>query len=145
MIWDAIAPIMASQQSNYHPGHNGSKVAIRSFPPYILNREVWLPFISTVCGTHWGLVTLYGDLYRIPHQADTTLGLTGPPVSQLATCLTVPSNYLNWYWLIISKVLMVPSNYLNSYWLIISKVLWHSLEGIVIRRLEDTNEWNKIQ
>ena len=35
--------------------------------------------------------------------------------------------------------LTAPSHYLNQCWLIISKVLWHSLEGIIMRRSEDTN------
>ena len=33
-----------------------------------------------------------------------------------------------------------PSHYLNQCWLIISKVLWHSSEGIIMRRSEDTNQ-----
>ena len=41
--------------------------------------------------------------------------------------------------------LMAPSHYLNQRWLIISKVLWHSLEGIILRRSEDTNQYNKIE
>ena len=32
------------------------------------------------------------------------------------------------------------SHYLNQCWLIISKVLWHSSEGIIMRRSEDTNQ-----
>ena len=36
--------------------------------------------------------------------------------------------------------LMAPSHYLNQCWFIISKVLWHSLEGIIMRRSEDTNQ-----
>ena len=41
--------------------------------------------------------------------------------------------------------LMAPSHYLNQYWLIISKVLWHSCEGIVMSRSEDTNQKNNIE
>ena len=41
--------------------------------------------------------------------------------------------------------LMAPSHYLNQCWLIINKVLWHSPEGIIMRRSEDTNQWNKIE
>ena len=36
--------------------------------------------------------------------------------------------------------LMAPSHYLSQCWLIISKVLCHSLEGIIMRRSEDTNQ-----
>ena len=36
--------------------------------------------------------------------------------------------------------LTAPSHYLNQCWLIISKVLWHSSEGIIMRRCEDTNQ-----
>ena len=36
--------------------------------------------------------------------------------------------------------LMAPSHYLNQCWLIISKVLWHSSEGDILRRSEDTNQ-----
>ena len=36
--------------------------------------------------------------------------------------------------------LMAPSHYLNQCWLIINKVLWHSSEGIIMRRSEDTNQ-----
>ena len=41
--------------------------------------------------------------------------------------------------------LMAPSHYLNQCWLIFSKVLWHSSEGIIIRRSEDTNQKIKIE
>ena len=41
--------------------------------------------------------------------------------------------------------LTAPSHYLHQSWLIISKVLWHSSEGIVIRRTEYTNQYNKIE
>ena len=37
------------------------------------------------------------------------------------------------------------SHYLNQCWLIISKILWHSFEGIIIRRSEDTSWQNKIE
>ena len=40
--------------------------------------------------------------------------------------------------------LTAPSHCLNQYWLIISLVLWHSSEGIIMRRSEDTNQLNKI-
>ena len=36
--------------------------------------------------------------------------------------------------------LTAPSHYPNQCWLIISKVLWHSLEGNIMRRSEDTNQ-----
>ena len=36
--------------------------------------------------------------------------------------------------------LTAPSHYLNQCWLIISKVLWHSSEGIIVIRSEDTNQ-----
>ena len=36
--------------------------------------------------------------------------------------------------------LTAQSHYLNQCWLIISKVLWHSSEGIIMRRSEDTNQ-----
>ena len=41
--------------------------------------------------------------------------------------------------------LMAPSLYLNQCWLIITKVLWHSSEGIIMRRPEDTIQQNKIE
>ena len=41
--------------------------------------------------------------------------------------------------------LTAPSHYLSQCWLIISKVLWHSSEDIIIRRFEDTNQYNKIE
>ena len=41
--------------------------------------------------------------------------------------------------------LTAPSHYLNQCWLIISKVLWHSSEGIIMKRSEDTNQQNKIE
>ena len=41
--------------------------------------------------------------------------------------------------------LKAPSNYLNQCWLIISKFLWHSSEGIIMRRSEDTNQKSKIE
>ena len=41
--------------------------------------------------------------------------------------------------------LTASSHYLNQCWLIISKVLWHSSEGIIMRRSEDTNQLNKIE
>ena len=41
--------------------------------------------------------------------------------------------------------LTAPSHYLNQCWLIISKVLRHSSEDIIIRRFEDTNQYNKIE
>ena len=41
--------------------------------------------------------------------------------------------------------LTAPSHYLNQCWLIISKVLWHSSEGIIMRRYEDTNQLNNIE
>ena len=36
--------------------------------------------------------------------------------------------------------LTAPSHYLNQCWLIISKVLWHSTDGIIIRRFEDISK-----
>ena len=41
--------------------------------------------------------------------------------------------------------LTAPSHYLNQCWLIISEVPWHSSMGIILRRCEDTNQWNKIE
>ena len=41
--------------------------------------------------------------------------------------------------------LTAPSHYLNQCWHVISKVLRHSSEGIIMRRSEDTNQWNKIE
>ena len=41
--------------------------------------------------------------------------------------------------------LTAPSHYLNQCWLIIIKVLWHSSEGIIMRRSKDTNQQNKIE
>ena len=49
---------------------------------------------------------------------------TGSTLAQVMTCyLMVTSHY-----------------YLNWCWLIISKLLWHSSEGIIMRRSEDTNQ-----
>ena len=39
--------------------------------------------------------------------------------------------------------LMAPSHYLNQCWLIIGEVPWHSSQGIILRRWEDTK--NKIE
>ena len=36
--------------------------------------------------------------------------------------------------------LTTPSHYLNQCWLIIHEVPWHSSQGIIIRRYEDTNQ-----
>ena len=36
--------------------------------------------------------------------------------------------------------LTAPSHYLNQSWLIISMVLWHSSEGIIMRKSEDTRQ-----
>ena len=41
--------------------------------------------------------------------------------------------------------LTAPNHYLNQCWLIINKVLWHSSQDIIIRRLEDTNQWSKAE
>ena len=41
--------------------------------------------------------------------------------------------------------LTAPSHYLHQCWLIISTFLWHSSEGIIMRRSEDTNQQNKIK
>ena len=40
---------------------------------------------------------------------------------------------------------MVHSNYLNQCWLIISTVPWHSSEGFIMRKYEDTNQWISIE
>ena len=40
--------------------------------------------------------------------------------------------------------LIAPSHYLNVCWLIISEVPWHSSQGIIMRRSEDTSQKNKI-
>ena len=61
--------------------------------------------------THWGLVTAIWQ-----QRSGSTLAQV------MACCLTAPSHYL------------------NQCWLIISKVLWHSSEGIVMRRSEETNQ-----
>ena len=65
--------------------------------------------------THCGLATPYGK------RSGSTLAHV------MVCCLTAPSHYL------------------NQCWLIISKVLWHSSEGIIMRRSEDTNQKNKIE
>ena len=39
--------------------------------------------------------------------------------------------------------LMAPSHYLNQCWLSILEVPWHSSGCIIIRRSEETNQWNK--
>ena len=36
--------------------------------------------------------------------------------------------------------LTAPSHYLNQWWLIISKVLWHSSEGIIVRRYQSVKQ-----
>ena len=41
--------------------------------------------------------------------------------------------------------LMAPSHYLNQCWLIISNVLWHSSEGIIIQRSQDTNQYTRLK
>ena len=45
----------------------------------------------------------------------------------------------------LAQVMMAPSQCLNQCWLIIRKVLWHSWKGIIMRRSEYTNRWNKIE
>ena len=41
--------------------------------------------------------------------------------------------------------LMAPSHYLSQCWLIISKVPWHSSLGIIIRRSEVIDQWNRVE
>ena len=41
--------------------------------------------------------------------------------------------------------LTAPSHYLNQCWLMIREVPWHSSGCIIIRRSEETNQWNKIE
>ena len=41
--------------------------------------------------------------------------------------------------------LMAPTHYLNQCWLTMNKVLWHSYEGIIIRRSEDTNHKTRLK
>ena len=41
---------------------------------------------------------------------------------------------------IMACCLTAPSHYLNQCWLIISEVPWHSSQGIIRRRCEDTNQ-----
>ena len=91
---------------------------------------------------------LYGDITL------TLCGLAMQYASwiwvNIGSCLMAPSHYLNWCWLIISKVqwhssgdaiwhhgsgstlvqcLMAPSHYLNQYSFIMSKLQGHSSEG----------------
>ena len=37
------------------------------------------------------------------------------------------------------------SHYLSQCWLIIGEVPWHSSQGIIIRRCEDSDQWKKIE
>ena len=46
---------------------------------------------------------------------------------------------------VLACCLTAPSHYLNQCWLIMSNVLWHSSEGIIMRRSEDINQLNKIE
>ena len=41
--------------------------------------------------------------------------------------------------------LTTPSHYLNQCWLIIGEVPWHSSQGIILWRCEDTNQYNEIE
>ena len=41
--------------------------------------------------------------------------------------------------------LRAPSHYLNQCWLIIDEAPRHSSQGIILRRCEDTNQWNEIE
>ena len=41
--------------------------------------------------------------------------------------------------------LTATSHYLNQCWLIIGEVHWHSSQGIILRRCEDTNQLNEIE
>ena len=57
-----------------------------------------------------------------PSDAIWQQGTESPLAQVMACCLTAPSRYL------------------NQCWLIMSKVLWHSSEGIIMSRSEDTNQ-----
>ena len=41
--------------------------------------------------------------------------------------------------------LTAPSHYLDQCWLVIVEVPWHSSQGIILRRCEDTNQQNEIE
>ena len=45
---------------------------------------------------------------------------------------------------VMARCLVVTNHYLNKCWLITTKVPWHSYEGIVISRSDDTNQENCI-
>ena len=71
------------------------------------------------------MVSLFNSLW--PDDAIWLHGTRPTLVQVMACCLTAPSHYL------------------NQCWLIIGEMPWHSSEGIIVRRCEDTIQWNKIE
>ena len=89
----------------------------------------------------WGPVAFIGGHYHEKiwlvawrHQAITWTNLD---LSSVRSC-GIHRRALSWEDL--ACCLTAPSHHLNQSWLIISEVLWHSSEGIIMRRSEDTNQ-----
>ena len=98
---------------------------ISSYGLWLLNVIV-SHFISTITVDLWQWVNdkwfiiIINSLW--PRDAIRLQGTESTLAQVMACCLTAPSHYL------------------KQCWLIISKVLWHSSEGIIMRRSEDTNQ-----
>ena len=54
-------------------------------------------------------------------------------------------NYRFYWWHWSEWYLTTPSHYLNLGWLVISKAKWHSSEGIIIKRFENTSQFIKVE
>ena len=80
---------------------------------------------SYVSMTSWWIILCYAGTYINSLWPSNTIRRQGT-LSTLAQ--------------VMACCLMAPSHYLNQCWLIISKVMWHSSEGIIMRRSEDTDQ-----
>ena len=95
--------------------------------------EMWFRFgiVSVSLFTSRYMTSIFMDVSCVnslwPSDAIRRQGTESTLAQVMACCLTAPSHYL------------------HQCWLIISKVLWHSSEGIIMRRSEDTNQQNKIE
>ena len=87
------------------------------------NAKQRLVLLSCFLCSPWGSYSIWNPVNSLWPSDTIWRQRSGSTLAQvMACCLTAPSHYL------------------NQCWLIISKVLWHSSEGIIIRRSEDTNQ-----
>ena len=84
--------------------------------PQFSNVISWMK-IMIIWLTHCGLVMPYGKIELGQHCKNRT----GSTLAQIMACC-----------------LMATSHYLNKYRLLVGTILWHSSEGIIIWRSEDT-------